>query len=63
MEIDLQGTRSKTRILIQGRILLMLLPVGRSSVLVPSILVVAVLDETVSKGMQVVVFNAERSEF
>ena len=63
MVIDLQGTHSKTRASIQGRVLPMLLTVGRSRVLVPSMLVVAVIDDTVTQVMQVVVFNTETYEF
>ena len=63
MIIDLQGTHPKTRASIQGHVLPMLLTVGRSRVLVPSMLVVAVIDDTVTQVMQVVVFNTERSEF
>ena len=63
MVIDLQGIRPKTRASIQGRVLPMLLTVGRSRVLVPSLLVVAVIDDTVTQVMQVAVFNTERSEF
>ena len=57
MVIDLQGSHPKTRLSIQGRVLPMLLTVGRSRVLVPSMLFVAVLDDTVTQVMQVVVFN------
>ena len=60
--IDLQGIHPKTRASIQGRVLPMLLTVGRSRVLV-SMLVVAVIDDTVTQVMQVVVFNTERYEF
>ena len=63
MVIDLQGTHSKTRASIQGRVLPMLLTVGRSRVLIPSMLVVAVIDDTVTQVMQVVVFNRETYEF
>ena len=63
MVIDLQGIHPKTRASIQGRVLSMLLTVGRSRVLVPSMLVVAVIDDTVTQVMQVVVFNTERYEF
>ena len=63
MVIDLQGTHSKTRASIQGRVLPMLLTVGRSRVLVPSMLVVAVIDDTVTQVMEVVVFNTETYEF
>ena len=63
MVISLQGMHPKTRFSIQRRVLPTLLTVGRSRVLVPSMLVVAVLDDTVTQVIQVVVFNAERSEF
>ena len=63
MVIDLQGIHPKTRASIQGRVLPMLLTVGRSRVLVPSLLVVAVIDDTVTQVMRVVVFNTERYEF
>ena len=63
MVIDLQGTHSKTCASIQGCVLPILLTVGRSRVLVPSMLVVAVIDDTVTQVMQVVVFNTETYEF